>query len=164
MMNSARTEIPAVVKTLVVNCAPEDAFRYFTEDMAQWWPLNTHSIIGGGSKGSKAPQTCVFESHKGGRIFERGDAGEEHDWGKVTAWEPPSRVAFTWHPGRKPETAQDVEVTFAADKGGTLVTLTHTGWERYGKDAAETREEYDGGWDLVFVELYGGYVEKSAKA
>ena len=31
---------------------------------------------------------------------------------RVTAWDPPRRVAFTWHPGQSPETSQDVEVTF----------------------------------------------------
>jgi uncharacterized protein YndB with AHSA1/START domain len=164
MTGSAKTEIPAVVKTIVVNCSPKDAFGYFTEDIGTWWPLATHSVIGGTSGGSNVPQTCVFESRKGGRIFERGNDGAEHDWGTVTSWEPPSRVAFTWHPGRKPETAQDVEVTFAADEGGTLVTLTHTGWEKLGKDAAVTRENYDGGWELVFVEGFGKYAESRANS
>ena len=32
-----------------------------------------------------------------GRIYERTPAGTEHDWGEVTVWEPPARLAYLWH-------------------------------------------------------------------
>jgi uncharacterized protein YndB with AHSA1/START domain len=49
--------------------------------------------------------------------------------GHVRAWEPPSRLVFTW----KNETFAanedtEVEVIFAATKSGTQVTVTHRGW------------------------------------
>ena len=45
-------------------------------------------------------------------VFEELADGARHVWGTITVWEPPGRVVFTWHPGRKPDTAQDVEVRF----------------------------------------------------
>lgn len=158
-MNSRQTKtvLPAVVKSLVVDCAPRDAFRYFTTDIGRWWPLATHSCIASASEGTKAPESCVFETRAGGRIYECGVNDEEHEWGVVTLWEPPSKVAFTWHPGRRPETAQIVEVTFAPDPHGTRVVLTHTHWESLGDEAAATREGYENGWETVFIQEFGTY-------
>ena len=46
----------------------------------------------------------------GGRIYERTPTGDEHDWGKVTAWEPPPRLAYLWHIGRDRAEATEVEI------------------------------------------------------
>jgi uncharacterized protein YndB with AHSA1/START domain len=162
MSTKTNTEITPIVKSVLVNCAPNDAFRYFTNDLAQWWPLAGFSCIWGLTKGAEAPETCAIEARKGGRLYERGKNGEEHDWGMVTVWEPPSRLAFTWYPGRDPETAQTVEVTFTAESGKTLVQLTHSGWEALGDKALETHKEYTGGWDKVFVKEFGEYANKQS--
>ena len=135
-------------KTIEVAAAPDRAFRLFTEGMAGWWPVRTHSV------GEDRAETVVFEPGLGGRIYERTLDGDEHVWGTVTAWEPPGRVVFTWHPGRGPDTEQDVEVRFEASGTGTRVELVHTGWERLGDRAAAVRENYDGGWDLVVGERF----------
>jgi len=58
-------------------------------------------------------------------------------------------VAFTWHPGREPDTAQDVEVRFIPLGQGTRLELTHTGWERLGEDAKKARRSYPLGWTYV---------------
>ena len=135
-------------KTIEVAAAPDRAFRLFTEGMAGWWPVRTHSV------GEDRAETVVFEPGLGGRIYERTLDGDEHVWGTVTAWEPPGRVVFTWHPGRGPDTEQDVEVRFEPSGTGTRVELVHTGWERLGDRAAAVRENYDGGWDLVVGERF----------
>jgi len=135
-------------KTIEVAAAPDRAFRLFTEGMAGWGPMRTHSV------GEDRAETVVFEPGVGGRIYERTLDGDQHVWGTVTAWEPPGRVVFTWHPGRGPDTEQDVEVRFEASGAGTRVELVHTGWERLGDRAAAVRENYDGGWDLVVGERF----------
>lgn len=138
------TRLEPVVREVTVPAPPEAAFRRFTEGIGEWWPLATHSV------GEETAETVTFPGQTGGQIVERTRGGAEHVWGTVTAWEPPGRVVFTWHPGRAAETAQEVEVTFEADAGGgTRVTLVHGGWERLGEGAAEQRDRYVSGWKLV---------------
>jgi len=48
----------------------------------------------------EAPDSCELEAKRGGRIYEKVSDGTEHDWGNILIREPPSRLAFTWHPGR----------------------------------------------------------------
>jgi uncharacterized protein YndB with AHSA1/START domain len=150
--------IPPVVKTVTVECTPEEAFRYFTADFSKWWPVATHSVIAYASEFKQKPAEATFEPRQGGRILERADSGEEHVWGTVLAWEPPSRVIFSFHPGRDSQNAQSVEVTFSPVAKGTEVVLTHTGWELLGENAAAQREGYDKGWEPVFVGAYAEYV------
>jgi uncharacterized protein YndB with AHSA1/START domain len=132
-----------VLKSVTVRCPAEEAFRVFSEGVATWWPLETHSV------GERSAKTCVLEGRVGGRFFERQEDGGEELWGTVTAWEPPLRLAFTWHPGRAESTAQEVEVQFTPVDGGTRVELVHRGWEKLGERAEEARNEYDSGWEFV---------------
>jgi uncharacterized protein YndB with AHSA1/START domain len=71
----------------------------------------------------------------------------------VQAWEVPHRLALTFYPGRTAEYATEVEVTFQAEAGGTLVTLVHDGWERcralLGEATPAERRGYDSGWEYV---------------
>ena len=140
--------VPPVVKTITVRCAPQIAFRVFTEEIAAWWPLDTHSI------GPDA-KTCAFETRPGGRLFERLADGTEKLWGTIVDWQPPHRLAFTWHVHRTAEQAQLVEVTFEPSDGGTRVRLTHSGWERLGEKAQAMRQSYDKGWGKVFEACFG---------
>jgi len=59
---------------------------------------------------------------------------------------------LTWHPGSSPDTATDVEVSFAEHDGGTLVTLVHSGWERT-EAPARLAEGYGQGWLSVLGEF-----------
>lgn len=141
--------IPPVRKSILVSWPVERAFDRFTREIAEWWPLATYSV------GEARTETVIFEDRIGGRLFETQKDGTEADWGRVTAWEPPHRVAFTWHPGRPEETRQEVEVTFRAEGGKTRVELVHTGWERIPERPREMRDGYDSGWDLVLARFIG---------
>ena len=132
-----------VRKSVLVRRPPELAFRVFTEQIATWWPFQGHSV------GDDQAETLVMEPGVGGRLYERLRDGREVDWGRIELWEPPRRVAFTWHPGRGAETAQAVDVRFVADRDGTRVELEHRGWERVGEGAREKFESYDTGWEEV---------------
>jgi uncharacterized protein YndB with AHSA1/START domain len=141
--------IPPVRKSILVPWSVDRAFHRFTAEIADWWPLSTHSV------GEARSETVTFESQVGGRLFETLQDGTEAEWGRITAWEPPRRVAFTWYPGRTEETRQEVEVMFRSEGVGTRVELVHTGWERIPEKPREMRDGYDSGWDTVLARFVG---------
>ena len=142
-MNQQTTELAPVTKAVTVNRSLEEAFRIFTEGIATWWPLETHSIH------HDRATTVVLETRVGGRLYEVSEEGKEEDWGKVTAWEPPHRLACEWRLPPGSPIATDLEVRFLPEGDGTRVELEHRGWERHGDGAAELRGRYVQGWDVV---------------
>ncbi|MBV9157436.1 MAG: SRPBCC domain-containing protein [Acidobacteriaceae bacterium] len=136
-MTEAQGKTAPIQKSVCVECPIEDAFYLFTEHFAEWWPLASHSITG------DEAETCAIEPWAGGKVFERTRLGEELEWGIVTAWEPPKRVEFTWHPATNHEDDQKVEIKFRTVAYGTEITVTHHGW-----DAAATHR----GWDAAAIE------------
>lgn len=124
-------------KSIKVERPPDISFKAFCEKMSQWWPG------GFGGKDSKP----FIEGHVGGRLFERNPDGTEYEIGRVTAYQPPSIVAFTWRaPGW--EVSTQVNVRFIAEGGGTRVELEHSGWDQDVK-TRNARKSYDEGWDFV---------------
>jgi len=127
----------------------ELAFSVFVEQMEAWWPP-THHI-------AKTPFEAIFvEPRVGGRWYEQDAEGNTCEWGKVLAWDPPHRVAFSWHIGPReddyawtydPEMsrASEVEIRFTADgPGATLIQLEHSKLERHGAGAEKLRAIFDG--------------------
>jgi uncharacterized protein YndB with AHSA1/START domain len=124
-------------KSIKVNCSPATTFKVFCEEMSEWWPG------GFGGKGTK----LYLEGRVGGRFYERRPDGTEYQIGRVTAYQPPTFVAFSW---RAPswEVDTQVEIRFTAEDGGTRIDLEHSGWERDAK-TRDARNSYDGGWVTV---------------
>ena len=93
----------------------------------------------------------VLEPRVGGEPTSCGQGGKRARRGRVTAWEPPKRLVISWHVN--PETAgpTEFEVTFTPEGEGTRVELEHRNWEAAGDGAAEMRDRYDGGWDIVLA-------------
>ena len=73
-----------------------------------------------------------LEPGLGGRLFESIEGeGTTHvvELGRVEAWDPPRRLAFSWRASNfAPHESTRVEVEFAEQRSGTLVTLTHSGF------------------------------------
>jgi len=139
------TALPAdaIVKTVHVPLAPDQAFELFTARMREWWPLATHS-----SGGPDAVSVAV-DGHVGGLIVETLRDGSTCIWGTVTRWVPPHELAFTWHPGNEPDAATDVSVTFGRDAEGCTVTLLRTGWAKRRDADDDLHARYDTGWEYV---------------
>lgn len=135
--------LPPIVSSVLVSWSQEAAFRRFTDEFSSWWPSRTHSI------GGERVKRVVFETRVGGRIFEEHVDGRRFQWGVVLEWDPPRRVKFTFHPSRRPESAQDVEVRFIPESGGTRLELTASKWENWGRGASRARRGYRVGWGYV---------------
>lgn len=147
--------LPPIERSTTVPWPQPQAFERFTAHFDRWWPVSTHSI------GGKRVKRVVFECHVDGRIFEEFMDGKRYQWGRVTAWEPPHRVAFTWHPSKDESMAQDVEVRFESAGEGSRVILTSSGWEKLGPRAARERKGYSLGWGSileVFADRRGAVV------
>lgn len=145
-------KIEPVRKEIKVSLPMQKAFELFTAGIGKWWPLLTHSV------GQEQAETCFFEGWVGGRIVEVLKDGNESEWGRVLTWDPFHKVSFYWYPGRTPDTAQEVTVTFSEIPGGSRVELVHVGWETLGMAAQARRDGYDTGWDYVLAK----YVIESA--
>jgi uncharacterized protein YndB with AHSA1/START domain len=139
-----------VRKSIVVSCSPEEAFSLFTEGVASWWPLSTHSV------GDDKARSAVFEGLVGGRIYEIWNDGQEREWGTVLTWEPPHRVVFSWQPNPDRPASTEVEVRVTREGDGARLELEHRGWERLGGEAAEAYGSYDRGWDVVLAAYVAG--------
>jgi len=136
---------------VVLNTTPDKAFRAFTADINNWWPVQSHSI----SKG-----VVHLHPEVGGEIVETAKDGAVHIWGHVTKWSPPNELAIEWYVGRTPKEGTQIHVTFAAsDDGRTGITLVHSGWEVLGDGAADTREGYNSGWNTMLKESFAPYCE-----
>lgn len=126
-----------------VDCPVEHAFETWTGRIGQWWPLD-HTVS------AEPGLTVVLEGRLGGRIFERETGGREHDWGEVTIWEPPTRLAYTWHLNRDRSDATQVEIHFVAQGGMvTRIEIEHRDWERLGAEAEAWRGRNLGGWSTL---------------
>jgi uncharacterized protein YndB with AHSA1/START domain len=122
----------SVQKSIVVNAPVERAFSVFTEQMGSWWPPDHHIL--------EAPLAeTVFEPRVGGHVYDRGTDGSECRWSRVLAYEPPTRVVFSWDINLQwqvetdPERASEIEIRFTAEGDErTRVDLEHRNLDRHG--------------------------------
>jgi hypothetical protein len=101
-------------------------------------------------------EAVVFECRVGGRIYEELTDGRRFQWGRITGWNAPRSVSFTWHPSREERDAQDVEVRFETDGKQTRVVLTSTGWEKLSPDMQKQRRGYGIGWGAI-LDVFAGH-------
>ncbi|HXE28887.1 MAG TPA: SRPBCC family protein [Stellaceae bacterium] len=135
-------------KSIRVDVAPARAFEIFTTGMARWW-LKTHTI-----NPTKSPiKEIALEPRAGGRWFERGEDGSECNWGKVLAWEPPTRLLLAWQINGRwqfdPALITEVDIRFTPDGNGTRVELEHRKLEALGAEAEAMAQAFTGGWGVL---------------
>lgn len=150
-----------VRRQIVVEAPVEEAFRVFTQDFGRFKPPE-HNLLA-------APiAETVFEPRIGGHIYDRGTDSSECRWARVLAYEPPTRVVFSWDIGptwqveTEPENTSEVEVTFTAEgPERTRVELEHRNLDRHGPgwEAVAEGVGHDQGWPLYldrYAALFGG--------
>ena len=108
-----------------VAAPPQRAFDAFTGEIGAWWQPNglfQFTVYRDG--------VLAFEPGPQGRLTETYDDGSVFEIGRVTAWEPPHRLALTWRQASfSDDQVTNVEVRFEAVGEETRVTVVHTGWD-----------------------------------
>jgi uncharacterized protein YndB with AHSA1/START domain len=138
----------------------ERAFDVFTREIDLWWKRGPRFRFGG-----RSPGVLHLEPGPGGRLFEafgEGAAARVHEAGRISVWEPPSRLVFSWRNlDFAPTDTTEVEVRFEAISGGTNVTVEHRGWAalrpdhpaRHGLAGAEHSREIGLWWGQLLSSL-----------
>ncbi|KGI70150.1 SRPBCC family protein [Mycolicibacterium rufum] len=140
-------------RRIVVNAPVEHAFRVFTEKFGDFKPRD-HNLL-------SVPITAtVFEPRVGGRIYDIGSDGSRCAWARVLAFEPPTRVVFSWDIGPTWQVEADesktseVEVRFIAEAADrTRVELEHRHLDRHGDGWRSVADGVggDAGWPLYLA-------------
>ena len=155
---STQASEASVRNSVVVEAPIERAFSVFTDDFGSFKPPE-HNLL------RVDIAETVFEDHVGGHIYDRGLDGSECRWARVLAYEPPSRVVFSWDISphwqieADPDKTSEVEVRFIAEAPDrTRVELEHRNLDRHGEgwEAARDGVGGDQGWPLYldrFAEL-----------
>ena len=148
-MSSQATDT-SVRSSITVEAPLERAFSVFVDEFDAIKPRE-HNMLG-----VDIAET-VFEPRAGGHIFDRGVDGSECRWARVLAYEPPSRVVFTWDISPRwaietdPDKASEVEVRFVPESADrTRVELEHRNLDRHGEGWESVRAgvESPDGWPL----------------
>ena len=144
----------AVVRhEIVVEIPIQRAFAAFVERFGDFKPPE-HNLLG-----VEITKT-EFEPRVGGHIYDRGADGSECRWARVLAYEPPTRIVFSWDisPRWQLETdasnASEVEVRFVAETPQrTRLELEHRHLDRHGAGWESIRPAVDGdaGWPLYLA-------------
>ena len=138
----------SVHSSIVVDAPIERAFEVFTEGIGTWFPPEYNLL-------DTAIAERVFEPREGGDIYDRGEDGKECHWGRVLAYEPPSRVVFGWlisphwQIETDPEKVSEVDVRFTSEgPDRTRVDLEHRNLDRHGEGWEQARDSVagEGGW------------------
>jgi Activator of Hsp90 ATPase homolog 1-like protein len=165
------TAVGDVAKISVfVRVSPEDAFEVFTREIDAWWRQGPKYRIAGKRRG-----TLFIEAGLGGRLFEtfeQSTGSKTIEIGRVTVWEPPSRLALEWRGVNfKPHEKTFVEVSFEASNDGTLVTVHHWGLSalpddhpaRHGLIGADFSRMIGMWWGALMTSLREHVAERAAE-
>ena len=136
-----------ILVALRVPATPARAFEAFTAEIGQWWRPNQLFQFTARPAG-----TLAFEPGEGGRFIETAADGEVFEIGRITAWQPGARLAFTWRQASfAPDQVTEVEIRFEAVGRETRVTVEHRGWETVPQEHV-ARHTFP---DAVFLQRHG---------
>lgn len=120
-----------VYVALRVKASPERAFAAFVDEIGAWWKPNAMF-----QTTPRPPGRLAFEPGEGGRLTETLTNGKVFEIGRIRAWEPPSRLVFSWRQASFPaELHTEVEVTFEAVGEETRVAVEHRGFTQVRADS-----------------------------
>jgi uncharacterized protein YndB with AHSA1/START domain len=130
-----------LVKTVFLKAPRAHVWRFLTEKdkLALWFHMGEADLKPGGDY-------AVLTNSL-------GKEGERLVSGKVIEFDPPKKLVHSFTHGM----LKGVETICAWEldefDGGTMLTLTHSGWEKVGEGAFLMTANHDTGWDEHFVRL-----------
>jgi uncharacterized protein YndB with AHSA1/START domain len=116
----------SVLVALRVKVSAQRAFEAFTGEIDQWWRPNALFELTPRGDG-----VLSFEPGENGRLITTLPNGKVFELGRITAWVPGERLAFTWRMGTfAPDQVTHVEVIFEqVGEDETRVSVEHRGWD-----------------------------------
>ena len=117
-----------IVRSVEVRATPQRVWTLLTqpEELVRWWP-----------------DVAEFEAREGGRVRMVFEANSSVVNGRVTRFDPPTGLCFTWEREQSPGAPTQVEFTVTdLGAGRCRVEVVHSGWE----GSPELRPLHDAGW------------------
>ena len=157
------TNPTAVSASIEVNAPVQRAFDVFTRDFGAFKPPE-HNLL------SVPIAETVVETEVGGHIIDRGTDGSECRWARILAYEPPTRVVFSWDISPRwsietdPASTSEVEVRFVSHgERRTRLELEHRNLDRHGPGWESVADGVadDQGWPL-YLERYRALIASAA--
>jgi uncharacterized protein YndB with AHSA1/START domain len=132
-----------LTRSIALDCSVEHTFDVFTRLVDLWWPRGHRRHRDGSLR---------LEARPGGALIDRAADGSEWTMARVREIDPPTRLALDWFPG-SPDAPTAVDIRFAAEGGGTLVTITHRPLTGSAAIWPQRVATFASGWDAVLAAL-----------
>lgn len=137
-MSAPEEANPPIAHERTLRCGAAQAFAAYTERIGEWWdPRYTANPA--------TLRSVTIEPRVGGRIFATHEDLGEHDWGKVTAWEPGRLLVHSFTLAQDPAHPSEVAVEFVDREDGCTMQFAHGGWT----DANAADRAKFGDWPLL---------------
>ncbi|MEZ5665850.1 MAG: SRPBCC domain-containing protein [Alphaproteobacteria bacterium] len=138
-----------ILVALRVAASPARAFAAFTDEIGQWWRPNAMFAFTRGEPGRLSFERSADGT---GRLIETKADGSVFVIGRITAWEPGERLAFSWRQASfGPGQDTQVEVRFEAVGAETRVSVEHLGWDGVPQEHV-ARHRFP---DAIFLQRHG---------
>ena len=150
-------------QNIEINADVEKVFSAYVDKINEWWPRQGEDNRYSWPPEGVEPKDILFEAKLGGRYYERFADGSEFVIGQITEYDPPHKLSYTWQ-GRDWPGDSLIQVRFEASGGGTLLSLTHSGFEIFGEDADTIAEGYSMGTKEILGIFQAWYEENLVNA
>lgn len=130
-----------LVKTIFIKAQPAHVWRFLVEadNLALWFHRGEVDV--------RADGVWAVVTNSPGR------EGQRICWGEVLVFEPPKRLVHTFTHQGLPGVTTTCAWVLEEAQGGTILTLTHDGFEAMGAGAFGVTADHDKGWDEHFIRL-----------
>ncbi len=119
------TSLEPITHGYVLRSDPAHALATYTTQIGRWWdPRYTAN--------PDTLESVTIEPWVGGRVYATHSDLGQHDWGRVTIWEPGRRVTHTLTLAQDPDDPSEVAALSAPGEqgAGCAFRLEHGGWRR----------------------------------